>query len=201
MKNKWDERYSRSDYYYGTTPNSFLQEHISAFKKGGRLLCLAEGEGRNAVFLATQGFQVTAVDASQIGLFKLEKLATDAGVSIESICVDLNDFDIGTRSWDGIISIWCHLPSELRAKVLGRSRAGLRDKGIFMLESYTPEQLKFKTGGPSDPDFLPTLAQIEAEFRGFEIEFKSESHRNISEGIGHQGMSAVVQFIARRKSK
>lgn len=201
MKNKWDERYSQSDYYYGTLPNSFLHEHISVFKPGARLLCLAEGEGRNAAFLAEQGFQVTAVDASQIGLHKLEKLAAKAGVHVETICSDLKDFDMGTNEWDGIISIWCHLPSQLRKQVHASAKAGLREGGIFMLESYTPEQLKFRTGGPSDVDFLTTLAQLEPDFKDFEIEFRSEATRNISEGIGHQGVSAVVQFIARKKSK
>ncbi|CAN5621653.1 class I SAM-dependent methyltransferase [soil metagenome] len=201
MKSKWDERYGKDEYYYGTTPNTFLVDHISAFKAGGRLLCLAEGEGRNAVYLAQQGFRVTAVDASQAGLDKLRKLAKDSDVQIEIICRDLNDFEIKKGAWDGIISIWCHLPSELRTKVHQSSRDGLIENGIFLLEAYTPDQIKFKTGGPQNPDLMPTLAKIEKDFEGFEVDFKSEMTRNISEGIGHQGQSAVVQFVGRKTSK
>ena len=109
----WDERYSPDEYVYGKAPNQFLEENYNAIPKG-KVLSLAEGEGRNAVFLAKQGYSVTAVDASQVGLSKAKKLAEENGVELELIRGDLVDFDIGENKWDGIVSIFCPLPSALR---------------------------------------------------------------------------------------
>ena len=109
----WDERYSPDEYVYGKDPNQFLEDNYNAIPKG-KVLSLAEGEGRNAVFLAKQGYSVTAVDASQVGLSKAKKLAEENGVELELIRGDLVDFDIGENKWDGIVSIFCPLPSALR---------------------------------------------------------------------------------------
>jgi SAM-dependent methyltransferase len=198
MKNKWDERYDGKDYYYGTEANSFLIENSSVFSKGSRILCLAEGEGRNAVYLAQLGFEVTAVDYSQVGIEKIKALAIKNNVQVHTICADLNDFEIEPLKWEGIISIWCHLPSALRSQIHQQVILGLKPGGYFLLEAYTPEQLKFKTGGPQDPDLMPTLLQIENELQKLEPLIKKEALREISEGIGHQGISAVVQFLGKK---
>lgn len=199
MKSQWDERYEKKEYYYGIEPNTFLAQHASLFPKGGRILCLAEGEGRNAVFLAKQGFEVTAIDSSRIGLEKLSALAQSSNVTVQTICQDLNDFVFEENRWDGIVSVWCHLPRQLRFKVHASIAKSLKPGGIFLLEAYTPEQLKFKTGGPSNPDLMPTLSSLEVELQKLKPLVKVEINRSISEGIGHQGMSAVVQYIGQKE--
>ncbi len=198
MKNQWNDRYGQSEYYYGTEPNTFLVDQVNQIKKNEKILCLAEGEGRNAVFLAKNGFQVTAVDSSQVGLDKLAELAQKNNVVIETVCCDLNAFIFESNYWSGIVSIWCHLPSELRAKVHKGVVSSLKPGGVFILEAYRPEQLNFKTGGPQNADLMPTLSQIVAELPGLKPVMAREIERSISEGIGHQGMSAVVQFVGTK---
>ena len=194
-QNPWDDRYSASDYFYGKEPNDFLRKQIGRIPSGGKVLCLAEGEGRNAVYLAQEGFQVTAVDGSHVGLQKLEALAKEVGVSVTTICGDLAEFTIEPEAWDAIIAIWCHLPSTLRRKVHAASVQGLRKGGAFLLEAYRPEQLKYGTGGPKDPDFLMNLDLLRPELSGLNFEVASEIDREIHEGKGHQGPSAVVQVL------
>ncbi|MEY3743763.1 MAG: hypothetical protein RLZZ541_818, partial [Pseudomonadota bacterium] len=161
----WDERYSAEVYAYGKTPNKFLEDNYKVIPKG-KVLSLAEGEGRNAVFLAKQGYAVTAVDASQVGLEKAKKLAEEKGVSIEFIYTDLADFDIGENCWDGIISIFCPLPSVLRIKLHKKVVAGLKANGVFLVEAYTPDQLKHGTGGGNSVDLMMTKESLSLELAG-----------------------------------
>ena len=195
---QWDQRYRTDEYWYGVLPNDFLREHVSALPPRGRVLCLAEGEGRNAVFLAAQGFEVVAVDASAVGLAKAESLAREQRVSITTVQADLTDYILGREAWDGIVSIWCHLPPALRARIHRDVGSALRIGGVFLLEAYTPAQLEFKTGGPPTAELMPTLAQLRAELAGLEFRFAIERERDVHEGRGHDGRSAVVQVIARR---
>jgi SAM-dependent methyltransferase len=163
------------------------------------VLCLAEGEGRNAVFLAERGFDVTAVDQSAVGLQKAVALAVQRGVRIATVVADLADWNMDRPGgWGGIVSIWCHLPSALRARVHRQACAALQPGGVLILEAYTPEQLKFRTGGPADPDLMPTLAQLRSELAGLSFEVAHECQREVHEGRGHDGPSAVVQVVARR---
>lgn len=194
----WDDRYRTADFYYGLEPNDFLKEHAQGIRSGGSVLCLAEGEGRNAVFLAGLGHAVTAVDGSRVGLEKLAGLAKSRGLHIESICADLADFDIGSQRWDAIVSIWCHLPSALRARVHQQVVVGLRPGGCLILEAYTPQQLERKTGGPPDVDRLMTLTALQRELAGLVFEIGVEKDRTVEEGRGHMGPSAVVQVLARK---
>lgn len=196
MNKHWDERYSKHEYHYGTEPNTFLLENISALPKGTNVLCLAEGEGRNAVFLAKCGYDVTAVDFSSVGLKKLEALAESRGVVVKTVCADLRGFVFEKNYWGAIVSIWCHLPSALRTEVHRRAVEGLKPGGVFLLEAYRPQQLEFKTGGPPDTDLMPTLAQLDSDFSNLKPILRQEINRNVSEGIGHSGMSAVVQYLA-----
>ena len=199
MTIKWNERYGKGEFYYGTEPNSFLVEQSTLFTKGSRVLCLGEGEGRNAVYLAKLGCAVTALDSSQVGLDKLHSLAAKNNVSVKTICCDLNDYVFESDRWDAIVSIWCHLPSQLRSKVHQGVVHGLKPKGVFILEAYTPEQLKYKTGGPQDPDMLPTSKILENELSGLDAVLNVETARPVSEGIGHQGMSAVEQYVGVKR--
>ena len=198
--NSWDERYGAAPYYYGTEPNDFLREHFKAIRPGGEVLCLAEGEGRNAVFLAQQGFRVLALDQSAVGLRKAEQLAAERGVRIETVVGDLDGYRIEPGRWDAIVSIWCHLPAGLRAAVHGQVAPGLKVDGVFLLEAYTPAQLGRGTGGPSTADLLPTLAGLRRELAGLELVHAEEIERVVHEGKGHHGLSAVVQVSACRRT-
>ncbi len=195
----WNERYSQPVYAFGKHPNDFLVEVIAHIPKG-RVLCLAEGEGRNAVYLAQQGCQVTAVDASAVGLAKAQKLAAEKSVAIETIAADLADFQIQPNSWDGIVSIFCHLPPLLRAQVHRQVVAGLRPGGVFVLEAYTPRQLEFKTGGPPTTELTMNLLTLRQELNGLDFKHAVELERDIREGLFHQGHSAVVQLLALKST-
>ena len=191
----WDERYDDSAFYYGTLPNDFLRQHCADLPPGGRVLCLAEGEGRNAVFLARQGFAVTAVDQSSVGLAKLQKLAAEAGVQVETVVADLSHFAVEPDTWDAIVSIWAHLPSVLRAQVHGAAVLGLKAGGVFLLEAYTPQQLELGTGGPASVDLLMTAELLRRELAGLDLPVLHEIGRDVHEGQGHNGPSAVVQVL------
>jgi SAM-dependent methyltransferase len=190
----WDARYGGDTYVYGTAPNAYLAEVSDRIPKG-RVLSLGEGEGRNAVYLALQGYEVTAVDSSRIGLAKAQRLASQHAVRLTTLVADLAEFVIEPGSWDGIISIFCHLPAVLRARVHQNAVAGLRPGGVFILEAYTPRQLAFKTGGPSQPDLLVTLDALRRELVGLRLERAVELEREVVEGSGHHGRGAVVQIL------
>ncbi|VGO17817.1 Tellurite methyltransferase [Pontiella desulfatans] len=194
----WDERYSADEYIFGTEPNDFLGTNVGKLKPGS-VLCLADGEGRNSVYLAKQGFNVTAVDMSLVGLEKARKLASDNGVEIETVHADLNDFAIEPNRWDNVVSIFCHLPESLRQKVHEASAKSLTDGGVFLLEAYTVEQLKTSgTGGPPVPELLFSAEMLKQDFQALDIVQALETEREVNEGTKHSGPAAVVQFIARK---
>jgi SAM-dependent methyltransferase len=193
----WDQRYAVNDFVFGTEPNEFLRqvaEHIPP----GPVLCLAEGEGRNAVFLAERGHAVTAVDQSDVGMRKAAALAATRGVPLTTVVGDLTDYDIPAGAWAGIVVIFMHLPPELRNDVLTRAVEGLRPGGVIVLECYTPAQLAYNTGGPKNQDLLPTLTDLRIELGGLEFLIAQEIERDVIEGGGHTGRGAVVQVLARR---
>jgi SAM-dependent methyltransferase len=195
----WDERYSADEYAYGTAPNDFLKERWALIPKG-KVLSLAEGEGRNAVFLAKQGYAVTAVDGSQVGLSKARKLAEESGVKIELIHADLTEFDLGEGKWDGIVSIFCPLPADLRTALHRKVVAGLKPDGVFLLEAYRPEQLSYGTGGGKSADTMTTKDSLLADLAGLRFIRLQELERNVVEGIYHTGLGAVVQAIAVKEA-
>ena len=162
----WDQRYSEGSFAYGDQPNGFLVEQVGALKPG-TCLCLAEGQGRNAIWLAQQGFSVTAMDQSPVGMTRARELAAERGVTIDTQVGDLSDFDLGDSRWDTIVSIFGHLPSGLRRSVHRRVVRALKPGGVFLLEAYTPEQLAMPgTGGPSDADMLLTVETLLSETDG-----------------------------------
>lgn len=195
----WDERYGRPGFAYGDRPNDFLVE-VAPRIPAGPVLCLADGEGRNGVWLAERGHAVTAVDLSPVGLAKAQDLARARGVTLETVVADLADYDLGEARWAGIVSVWCHLPSALRRAVHAAAVRALRPGGVFVLEAYTPAQIALGTGGPKDPDMLPTAADLTRELAGLDLEVLVEREREIREGALHEGRSAVVQLLAVRRA-
>jgi len=193
----WDDRYSQPGYAYGTEPNDFLRENAALIPQG-RVLALADGEGRNGVYVATFGHHVTSVDRSAVGLAKAQALATERGVTIQTVLADLAAFEITPSSWEGVVSIFCHLPPDLRRRVYAAVAKGLVPGGVLVLESYTPRQIALGTGGPSDPALMPTLGQLREELAGLEFVHGIERERDVREGAFHHGRAAVVQVIARR---
>ena len=191
----WDERYSAKEYAYGKQPNDFLVESINKIPKG-KVLCLADGEGRNSVYLAEQGYQVTSVDASAPGMQKADQLAKQRRVEIKTIVADLSDFEIRAESWDAVVSIFCHLPPQLRQAVHKKVVSALKPGGVLILEAYTPRQLELGTGGPKLAEMTMTLANLKTELNGLKFLHAIEKDRDVIEGIYHTGSGAVVQLIA-----
>ena len=196
--NPWDERYAPATYYYGTEPNEFLREQAPAIPSAGTILCLGEGEGRNAVYLAGKGHEVVALDQSAIGLEKSRRLASAKAVHIQTLAANLDGYRLEDARWDGIVSIWCHLPSAVRSPLHRQVLFGLKPGGVFVLEAYTPRQIANGTGGPRDLDLLPSLGELRRDLEGLEILMGTETDRIVQEGKGHTGLSAVVQIVGRR---
>ena len=195
---RWQSRYGGPDYFYGTEPNDFLVEHAAAIPVRGAVLCLGEGEGRNAVYLAARGHHVTALDQSAAGLAKALQLAAKRGVALDVVEVCLGEYVFAPRVWQGVVSIWCHLPTALRQAVHRDVVGALAPGGVLLLESYTPAQIAHGTGGPRDLDLLPTLDVLRDELSGLVFEHAIERERTVREGSGHRGLSAVVQVVARK---
>jgi SAM-dependent methyltransferase len=194
----WDERYGEEEFAYGVEPNTFLVEMVAQLPAQGSVLCLCEGEGRNAVYLAEQGYQVTAVDASAVGMAKAQRLAAERGVQIETIVSDLVDYDIPVDTFDAVVSIFCHVPKSLREKVHLQVINGLKASGMLLLEAYFPKQLEFGTGGPPMAELMMDLESLKLELEGLELLHAEEKIREVVEGKYHTGKGAVVQVLARK---
>jgi SAM-dependent methyltransferase len=190
----WNERYSEPGFTYGTEPNEFIVSVFDRIPKGN-ILSLAEGEGRNAVYLASLGYQVTGVDGSDIGLHKAQTLATERGVIITTILADLSTFEIEPETWDGIIASYCHLPSEIRIPLFKAAVQGLKSGGVFVLEAYSKEQLNYGTGGPQSLDMLMSLDELTKELAGLNFVHAVRIEREVREGSRHTGLASVVQIF------
>ena len=172
-------------------------------KKEGRLvlsrrivLCLADGEGRNGVYLASLGHTVTSVDVSETGIAKAAKLAADQGVALTTVIADLVDFDLGENRWDLIVSIFAHTPPAIRRRVHASIASALRPRGVFVLEAFTPDQVGRGTGGPQVAEMTMTLDGLRSELADMTIRAGEERVRTVVEGVGHTGDGAVVQVVA-----
>lgn len=193
----WEERFGADAYLYGTQPNDFLEARVAGLP-AGRVLCLAEGEGRNAVFLAAQGHDVHSVDLTEAGVAKTLRLADERGVRVAAQVGDLAVFDIGKAEWDVVVSIFAHMPPHVRRDLHARVVDALRPGGVLILEAYTPDQIGRGTGGPSLPEMTMTLAGLRDELAGLTFEHAAELTREVVEGPGHSGVGAVVQVVARK---
>ena len=196
----WDDVYSTEQYVYGREPNEFLRDNYTSIPMG-RVLCLAEGEGRNAVYLAGLGYQVTAGDASKVGLMKAERLALEKGVEIDIVHADLATFNLGEHRWDGVVSIFCHLPPMVRKTVHQGVERSLKPGGALLLEAYTPRQLENKTGGPPVPELMLSKDILKTELPGLVFNHLQELDRDVTEGSKHLGLGSVVQAIGSPGSR
>jgi len=194
----WNERYARPEYLYGTEPNAFLAEHCGILR--GPVLSLSEGEGRNAVFLASHGLEVVGVDVSRVALEKAKELATSRGVEIQTVLADLSTFTPQENHYGSVVSISAHLPSAIRDRLYPLVERSLKPDGMLILEAYSENQLSRDTGGPKDADMLMTVDKLRREFPNLEPILLREVEREVSEGEGHTGMASVVQLVARRRA-
>jgi SAM-dependent methyltransferase len=194
----WDERYCAVALAYGSEPNRWLVAQASRIEPGGRVLSLGEGEGRNAVWLASQGFSVVAVDASRVGLEKAHRLAAQRGVVMKTILEDLERYRPSPATFDLVISIFVHLPPSIRAAIYEAAASALKPGGLLVLEAFTPRQLTWKTGGPKQADWFYEPATLRADFAGIEWEALDEAEVELDEGPFHQGRAAVVRGLGRR---
>lgn len=198
-QDQWNQRYQSDEYFYGTTPNDFLKSNFGSIPRG-KVLCIADGEGRNSVFLAQMGYDVSSVDISTVGVEKTKKLAAERGVDVNAMVGDLADFDLGTNQWSGIVSIFSHLPSALRRNLHQRVVSALAPNGVMLLEAYTVQQIGRGTGGPQVPDLLMSETALRDELRGLQVIYSGELIRSVVEGSGHTGTAAVVQYLGRKPS-
>lgn len=197
-ENVWDQRFAGDEYVYGTEPNTFLVEHAAVLT--GPVLSLAEGQGRNGVFLASRGLEVHGVDGSAVGLAQAQALARDRGVELRTEVVDLASFDPAENHYGSVVSIFAHLPSAIRSRLYPLVERCLKPGGVVLLEAYSQQQLARDTGGPKDLDMLMSRAKLESEFPNLEPILLREIEREVNEGRFHTGTASVVQFIGRKRA-
>lgn len=198
----WNGLYREEGYRYGTEPNAFLVEATPAVTGDSprRALCVGAGEGRNAVWLAGQGYDVTALDISEAGLAKAEAMAAKTGVSIRTVVADFGDFDFEIDRWDLIAAIFAHQPAPMSDRLHRQFLRALAPEGRLILEGYTPRQLEYGTGGPGRSEFLIEPEILREQLAGLRIDLLEEKVRDIREGTGHRGKGAVVRCVAVKPS-
>lgn len=195
----WDARLSGDGFLFGTAPNAFLVTCRDLIPPGGRVLCVADGEGRNSTWLAGQGFRVDAFDGSPVGVAKAERLAAERGVSVAFDVAGVDDWRWPERAYDAVAAIFIQFsPPAERRRVFARIHRALRPGGLLLLEGYALGQLAHGTGGPRVPDQLYTPGQLRAELGAFAIETLREHEAEVDEGPGHSGTSALIDVVARR---
>jgi len=198
MKEFWDDRYRAPGYAYGEVPNSFLTSHERLYRPGQRALAVADGEGRNGVWLADRGLEVLSVDRSEVGLDKAKLLAASRGVSLETHCVDLAEWDWPEAAFDHVVAIYAHFPPDVRQQIHRAMLQSLRPGGVLLMEAFSPEQMDYQSGGPRDPAMLYSAVMLREDFVDGDIEEIAETLTSLDEGPYHQGPAAVTRAIVRR---
>ncbi len=196
--NQWNERFQTTNYIYGTAPNVFLKDYHKKLNISGAALAIAEGEGRNAVYLAEQGMDVTTWDYAESGLAKTNRLAKERGVSVSTELVDLKEARWSEEQWDEIVCIYGHFPKEIRKKTLQGVKKAIKQGGYFLSEVYSNYQIPYKSGGPQDVEFLYKPEEFLQTFSDWRILhfFMGEVVRH--EGEKHNGLSHVIQFVGQK---
>lgn len=198
MKDFWNDRYRDQGFVYGETPNAFLVSHERLYRPGQRALAVADGEGRNGVWLATRGLQVLSVDHSEVGLEKARALAERHGVTLETLCVDLAEWDWPEEAFDHVVAIFAHFPPHVRQSIHRAMLRSLKPGGLLLLEAFSPEQIDFQSGGPRDPDMLYSAVMLREDFVDGDIEEIADTVATLDEGPFHQGPAAVIRALVRR---
>lgn len=199
---RWNERYSEAEYIFGTAPNAFLAGRAGLFKPGQRALCVADGEGRNSVWLAEQGLEVVAFDFSPVAVEKARRLAASRGVQVRYELAAVYDWRWPLAAFDVVAAIFVQFADPpMRAYLFERMIAALKPGGLVLVEGYTPGQLKYGTGGPKQVDQLYTEELLRQAFGSLEIVELKAYEAELDEGIRHRGMSAVIDLVARRSLK
>lgn len=195
----WDERYSSPEYVFGTKPNAFLASCAHLLTSGEAALAIADGEGRNSVWLAKQGLQVTAFDASKVGIKKARKLAESEGVSVDYQLAKIEDWAWTPDKYDVVAAIFIQFaPPALRDQIFAGMKQTVKPGGLILMQGYRPEQIAYGTGGPGVPDQLYTEELLQDAFGDFEMVTLKSHDAELDEGPGHKGMSAVIDLIARK---
>lgn len=199
-KEFWDRRFAADEYIFGTTPNVFLVSEAHRLKPRSRILEIACGEGRNAVWLAEQGHEVTGIDISPNALAKARTLARERGVAVTFSEVDVRSFAWPEQTFDAVMCIFIQFaaPNE-RESLFGGFRRALKSGGLVLLQGYTPKQLEYKTGGPPEASHMYTQAMLTEAFREFDVLQLREYEAHLSEGSKHVGRSALVDLVARKR--
>lgn len=197
---KWNARFGGTDFAFGTEPNTWLRERSGALPPGGRVLCVADGEGRNSVFLARQGHAVDAFDLSDVGVAKARRFAAAQGVQVDYAVADGDALVWPEGVYDAVVAIFVQYatPAE-RTRLFANMVRCLRPCGVLMLLGYTPKQLVYRTGGPGVDSHLYTEALLREAFAGMAIERIDEFDAELAEGSSHTGMSALIGLIARKR--
>lgn len=196
----WNQRFTRDDFLFGTEPNRWLREHAGVWQRGARVLSVADGEGRNSVWLAEQGAHVEAFDISAIGVAKARRLAAERKVSVSFTIADCDSYAWPAGHFDGVAAIFVQFADpSLRTRLFERIVASLKPGGVLLLQGYTPRQLEYRTGGPPQVSHLYTEPMLREAFAGLEILTLREYDDEIEEGDGHRGRSALIGLVARKR--
>lgn len=196
---RWQQRFSAPGYLFGTAPNAFLKSCAPLLPKGGRALAVADGEGRNGVFLAEQGLDVLSVDFSSVAQEKARKLAAERGVTLRVEQADITNWTWPEAAFDVVAVIFIQFSQpEERDRIFAGIKRALKPGGLLLLQGYSVKQLEYKTGGPSDVSRLYTRALLEEAFGDFALLDISEHDSIIEEGDAHGGMSALIDLVGRK---
>jgi cyclopropane fatty-acyl-phospholipid synthase-like methyltransferase len=200
MKEFWEVRYAEEGLAYGLEPNQFLAAQRQYLQPGMKVLVVGDGEGRNGVWLAQQGLDVTSVDYAQAGIIRAKALATQFNVPLQALCQDLTEWQWPQSEFDAVVSIYLHFPSAIRPRMHAAMLAALKPGGVLIMEAFNKEQLNYHSGGPPDADALFSAILLKQDFGGAEITLLEESVVELNEGKYHVGQGAVVRLILRRSS-
>lgn len=195
----WNRRFQAEGFLFGTAPNQWLRERAGVWQPGQRVLCVADGEGRNSVWLAQQGLAVDAFDISEVGVAKARRFAAEHGVAVNFSVSDCDGYPWPDAAYDGVAAIFVQFADPaLRARLFASIKRSLRPQGVLILQGYTPRQLEYKTGGPPHVAHLYTEAMLREAFADLDIVELREYEAVIEEGTGHKGRSALIGLVARR---
>jgi hypothetical protein len=202
MKKIWDERYSNEAFAFGENPNEFLKETLPQFIPE-KALFAAEGEGRNAVFAAGLGWEVSAFDLSEFGKMKAEILATKNQVSIDFTVGDIQTLKYDANSFDALVMIYAHFPASIKSSCHHQLITYLKPGGLIIFEAFSKNHIQYnsinpKVGGPKDMDQLYSIEEIKKDFKDFEIIELIETETDLSEGLYHIGLGSVIRFVGRK---